>query len=159
MLIWGTIVIARGGYIGLLDKVNLIWHEAGHTLFVFFGDFVRILGGSLTQVLIPLLCGVVFLVKRQWFASTFALWWAGQNLTNVSIYIGDARALKLDLIGGEASIHDWNYLLGMMGQRHLDMAIASYVWWIGMIAMGAALFLTLYFIWRDDIKTKKGIAL
>ena len=124
LLCWGTVILARGGYIGLLDNVDLIFHEAGHTIFHFFGDFVRILGGSLMQALIPIICGVVFFFKKQWFAIGFALWWLGQNLVNVSIYIGDATAQQLELLGGEAVIHDWNYLLGMLGKRHLDTIIA-----------------------------------
>ena len=148
LLAWSTVIIATRGRIGFLDNVDLIFHEAGHTIFHFFGDFIRILGGSLMQVLIPIICGVVFFFKKQWFAIGFAIWWLGQNLVNVSIYIGDATAQQLELLGGEAVIHDWNWLLGMMGKRHLDKTIASNVWWLGMIFMVLAILYSLYIIWR-----------
>ncbi|MFN2493444.1 MAG: hypothetical protein ABR501_11245 [Pyrinomonadaceae bacterium] len=34
---------------------------------------------------------------------------------NVSVYAGDAVALQLPLLGGEGSMHDWNYMLGYLG--------------------------------------------
>lgn len=36
-----------------LDRVDLVFHEAGHVIFGPFGEFIGILGGSLMQVLIP----------------------------------------------------------------------------------------------------------
>jgi len=38
-----------------------------------------------------------------------ALWWVAQNLWNISVYVKDARAEELPLVGGGE--HDWNYLL------------------------------------------------
>ena len=37
----------------MIDGFNLVMHEAGHVLFMFFGEFMTILGGSLFQVLAP----------------------------------------------------------------------------------------------------------
>src|SRR5215216_6862876 len=41
-------------YVGesFLHLVNLPFHEAGHVIFGFFGDFIRSLGGTLGQLLI-----------------------------------------------------------------------------------------------------------
>ena len=47
-----------------LHMINLPFHEAGHILFGPFGDFMSTLGGSLTQVLVPLVCLVAFLTTR-----------------------------------------------------------------------------------------------
>jgi len=44
-----------------LHLPNLIFHEAGHILFSPFGQFMTVLGGSLTQVLVPLVCAGAFL--------------------------------------------------------------------------------------------------
>jgi hypothetical protein len=42
-------------------------------------------------------------------------WWTGQNLLDVAIYINEARALQLTLIGGhtaaEVEGHDWERIL------------------------------------------------
>ena len=47
-----------------MHLVNLPFHEAGHIVFMPFGDFMMSLGGSLLQVLIPVICGWVFLFKQ-----------------------------------------------------------------------------------------------
>ena len=50
------------------------------------------LGGSLMQVLVPLVCAGAFLTTH-WnpFAAAVMGWWAGENLMDVAIYINDAR--------------------------------------------------------------------
>jgi len=45
----------------IIYNVNLVFHEAGHVIFIPLGRFMTILGGSLLQVLVPLLCTVAFL--------------------------------------------------------------------------------------------------
>ena len=44
-----------------LHLPNLVFHEAGHILFIPLGRFMTVLGGSLTQVLVPLVCAGAFL--------------------------------------------------------------------------------------------------
>ena len=44
-----------------LHLPNLVFHEAGHILFLPLGRFMTVLGGSLTQVLVPLVCAGAFL--------------------------------------------------------------------------------------------------
>jgi hypothetical protein len=83
-----------------LHLVNLPFHEAGHVLFSPFGRFMTILGGSLMQVLVPVVCAVSFGRRHDWFATMVCVWWAGQNLVDLAPYIGDARALQLVLLGG-----------------------------------------------------------
>lgn len=39
-----------------LHLINLPFHEAGHLIFIPFGRFMTILGGSLGQVLMPIIC-------------------------------------------------------------------------------------------------------
>lgn len=127
-----------------LHLPNLIFHEAGHVLFGPFGRFMSVLGGSLTQVLIPLVCATAFLRQtRDRFAAAVAIWWAGENLLDLAPYINDARDLKLVLLGGrtgaEVEGHDWEYLLNAAGQAHRDHAIASGVQALGTSVMVAAL--------------------
>jgi len=51
-------------YDSILHGVNLIFHEAGHVVFRPFGRFMTILGGSLLQILVPLVVMLVFLLKE-----------------------------------------------------------------------------------------------
>jgi len=109
----------------LLDNVNLVFHEAGHVIFALGGEFIGILGGSLMQVLIPVVCGVALLQRRDPFGVALCGLWTGQSMVNVAIYVGDARQLALPLLGGEHVIHDWNYLLGKLGLLEWDRFLAG----------------------------------
>ena len=81
---------------------DLIFHEAGHILFSPLGRFMTVLGGSLTQLLVPLVCAGAFLWQtRDAFGAAIAVWWAGQNLIDLAPYINDARDLQLVLLGGQ----------------------------------------------------------
>lgn len=95
----------------LLDDVNLAIHEAGHVLFQGFGEPMLTLGGSLFQVIVPVVFVGYFAWTRQRFAAAFTLTWVIASLLNVALYIGDARAQELPLLGGENTVHDWWFLL------------------------------------------------
>ena len=127
--LWGISFIASGidwEEIGgsFLHNVNLPFHEFGHVLFIPFGRFMTILGGSLFQILMPLIALAVFsFQQKDNFAASIMLWWCGQNFIDVAPYINDApyRALPLIMGMGEDA-HDWGNLLTMTG--HLDSAQA-----------------------------------
>lgn len=134
-----------GSYsLGLLDLVNLVFHEAGHILFLPLGSFLTSLGGSLTQVLIPIVCMATFLVKNHdRYAAATALWWAGENLVNVAPYVADARALQLVLLGGhtgaEVEGHDWEAILGALGWLPYDVALGRACHKAGVLVMLGAI--------------------
>jgi hypothetical protein len=102
-----------------LDLVNLAFHEAGHLFLIPFGETLHFLGGTLGQLAVPAGLAGYFLVKRrQPFAAAVCVWWAGENLINIAVYMADARALQLDLVGGGE--HDWNtlfYQFGLLGEE------------------------------------------
>lgn len=118
----------------LLDDANLAIHEAGHVFFQPLGDPLVVLGGSLLQVLVPLAFVTYFLVRRDWFAASVVNAWLGASLGNLALYIGDARAQELPLLGGENAIHDWWYLLIEWDLLSQDLAIASWVRMAGALA-------------------------
>jgi hypothetical protein len=130
------------GYIPLLSDIDLAVHEFGHMLFMpfgiqFLGNTMMILGGSLTQVVFPLLFVGYFLRKREdgrrldVFAAMVCLWWSAINLLDVSIYCADSRAGELVLLDGltgkESDGHDWNNLLTRWGLLEHDTVIARYM--------------------------------
>ena len=128
----------------LLHLVNLPFHEAGHLLFIPFGRFMTILGGSLGQILMPLVCLGTFLLKtRDPFGGSVALWWTAENFMDVAPYINDARAMDLLLLGGftgkEVDAHDWNNLLTMLGWLEYDHGLAKLSYGIGTGLMVLAL--------------------
>ncbi len=94
-----------------IDTVNLIFHEAGHTLVPFLGELVQASAGSIFQVLIPIVCAVAFMRKHDSYSVGLMLMWAGQSMGGVAHYAGDAINMQLELLGGEATIHDWRFIL------------------------------------------------
>jgi hypothetical protein len=81
-----------------LHGVNLVFHEAGHVLMMPFGQFIHVLGGTLGQLVMPLVVCCAFLVTRRDAAgASVGLWWFGQSLTDCAPYIADARKLELVL--------------------------------------------------------------
>lgn len=95
----------------LIDGVNLLIHEAGHIVFMLFGEFMTIAGGSLLQVIVPVVFAGYFYRREQFYSAALVLFWVGESLLNVSVYAGDAISMQLPLLGGDDSIHDWNYIL------------------------------------------------
>lgn len=126
-----------------IDSVNLIIHEAGHPLFMFFGTFMNILGGSLLQVLFPCLCVIYFYRRMEYFSASLLLFWVGQNIVNVSVYASDALAMNLPLLGGDSVVHDWNALLSMTGLLGYTRAIGSGFLTIGVATMLCAIYFSL----------------
>jgi hypothetical protein len=127
-----------------LHLVNLPFHEAGHVFFAPFGRFMIVFGGTLGQLLMPLICAGTFLLKtRDAFAASVALWWTAENFMDIAPYINDARALELILLGGvtgqEVEGHDWEYLLGSLGWLRYDHTLAHLAQWVGIASMIAAL--------------------
>ena len=123
----------------MTHTVNLVFHEAGHMIFAIFGNnILTIFGGSLNQVLIPLIIAGAFWVRRDTLGFAFALFWCFENFLDVAVYMADARALQLPLIGGLGDdAHDWRNLFFRFGLIDQDTLIAgrtAFVGWCGMIA-------------------------
>ena len=148
LLWWGKTFILRPletNYTGesFFHLINLPFHEAGHLIFMPLGRFMMILGGSLGQVLMPLVCLTTFLVKtRDPFGASVALWWTAESFMDLAPYIDDARALDLLLLGGvtgkETDGHDWNNILTMLGWLESDHRLAHLAYNIGIALMLAS---------------------
>lgn len=122
------------GWVPLLDSVNLVFHEAGHPIFGFFGsETLGLLGGTLMQLLVPVLVGGVFWRKRQPMGTTVACFWLGENGLNIARYMADARSQMLPLVGGGE--HDWATLFDQWGCLARDTAIAGAVRAAGWVVM------------------------
>jgi hypothetical protein len=108
------IVLNRGNY-GIIDNADLVIHEAGHFFFMFFGKFIYTAGGTLMQIIIPLLIIFYFFRNMYRLGVQIGMLWLGQNLINISVYAVDAKTQKLPLLGGHMVYHDWHYMLGEIG--------------------------------------------
>src|SRR5438094_3890030 len=153
-LLWPMKEEIVGG--SFLHSISLPFHEAGHIIFAPFGDLMMSLGGSLTQILIPLVCLVAFLKIENFnpFAAAVMLWWAGENFVDVAIYINDARSLQLVLLGGhtgaEVEGHDWERILQLTNLLPYDHRIAWTTHIVGALVMIGALIWGTYLTFRKS---------
>ncbi len=138
-----------------LDTVNLIIHEAGHVIFMPFGQFLYILGGSLFQILLPVIFVFYFYRRQEYFSASLLLFWVGQNIINVSVYASDAIAMQLPLLGGDSSGHDWNNLLQMTNTLRYTKEIGLAIFIIGIIIMIYAICFSFYNSYRSDENSLK----
>lgn len=129
-----------------LHLINLPFHEAGHIFFRPFGRFITSLGGTLGQLLVPLICmGVLLLKTRDPFGAAVCFWWFGENFLDIAPYVNDARAGQLPLVGGNFGqsspygFHDWEFLLTESGLLRYDHALARLAHWGGALLMVLAL--------------------
>lgn len=134
----------------IMDLLNLYVHEAGHFFFSPFGRFLHILGGSVLQVLLPLILAVATFRQAPHHAA-YPLFWTGESLVNVSPYITDAPAMKLPLIA-RGLVHDWNYLL----QGRLDWAepLGETAFLLGILTCTTAIGGGIYFAIRSYLQTE-----
>lgn len=148
--IYGAVCAASPSTYRFLDRVDLVFHEAGHVLFGFFGEFIGLLGGSLMQVLIPAVVVVSFILHRQAYSAAVTLFWVAQSLFNVSVYVKDARARVLPLLGEDISAHDWHNILGRLHLLAWDQAIGNLIYLLGLLALAASVLGGFYFSREEE---------
>ena len=134
-----VLVLLLGGYFiygsfdplgcRLVNSADLLFHEGGHVLFGVFGEYLGMWGGTLMQLLIPLMIAIYFLRRGDDFSARMVLCWFGQNFFNIASYIKDARSGSLPLVGG--GVHDWHFILGRIGLLNMDQWIGNAVWCTG----------------------------
>ena len=121
--------------------INLPIHEAGHILFRIFGEFMGIAGGSLLQILVPVVFFGYFVYYKKPFSASIVLFWVGNNFLDVYVYANDAVVMQLPLLSGltgaEGGFHDWNYLLSESGLLHKTRLIAKIIWFSGILTIVA----------------------
>ncbi|MBK9577542.1 MAG: hypothetical protein IPO40_10725 [Fibrobacteres bacterium] len=139
-------------YQPLLKGLNLGVHELGHILWMPFGQFLSIAGGTITQCLLPVVGAVMFFRQRDLFAIGFAVVWLGVNFHDVAVYVADARAMVLPLVspfgGGDEIGHDWHLMLGRTGLLEWDRSIGTLFHGAGHLAMASGILLGAWTLWR-----------
>jgi len=157
--IWGWSFILANHFSAELNNsfmhlINLTFHEAGHVVFRLFGYFMTVLGGSLMQLIMPLIVLFSLLIKnKDTFGASIGLWWFAQSLMDLVAYIDDAQRQEMWLLGGVQGkdmpgIHDWNNILNQLGILQYSHAIATFVSWFAILLM------LLAFVWGAVILGK-----
>lgn len=118
---------------------QLMIHEAGHIVFRLFGDTVSVLGGSMMQVVLPLLGALSMLLRRRApFPAALCVWFAGVGFVDVAPYVYDAQSPRLMLTSGGTgrdSFHDWRFLLDKVDWVRLSKPLGYCTYWTGISVM------------------------
>jgi len=130
---------ATTGPLRFIHGIDLVIHEAGHAFAIFLPRFLYVLGGSALQVLLPAVCAWSFLHQRQPGSFAVALFWTGESVTDVAIYMADAKKQALPLLGGDPTGHDWNHLLGQLGLLNWGQALGRLTFGLGIVVITIAL--------------------
>jgi len=146
--LWGLWLVSldfRDGSMAesFIHRPLLVFHEAGHVVFMLFGEWVSIAGGTLGQLLMPaVLAGALLLKNRDPFGAAIGVWLLGVSLLDVAPYVYDALVPQLTLLGGhtgEDGPHDWIYLLGSMGLLKKAQVLGNVVHKLGALVVLASL--------------------
>jgi len=146
---WHAIRVAQKAFgdpdaSAFLHIVDLIFHEAGHLIFLppVFGKFIHTLGGTIMQLSVPLTCMIALLLKtRDPFGASVCMWWVGENFLDIAVYMNDAQRMWLPLLGGgfgntkPYGAHDWNYILTEIGLLQYNYSLATSIFIIGCVIM------------------------
>lgn len=132
----------------IIDYVFLPIHEGGHLQFGWLGQTLGVLGGTILQLLVPLVLSVYFAHERRPTGAAFAAFFYFENYLNMGVYMADARAHALEYVtigDGESVEHDRFYILSRLGLLERDTLIGGltrFLGWVGMIATAAWLIKT-----------------
>ena len=148
ILLWQTHTLYTSGW-SLFQNVNLVFHEAGHTLFSWAPHAVTIFMGSGFEILLPITITLYFLRDKQYTGALFGLWWTGTALWSTGIYVGDALKRDLPLIGNiDPVYHDWYNLLLDWGLLYSAEPIGSNIYFLGSLCVVSSLTLLGYKIYQ-----------
>ena len=146
----------RQGY-HFFDNVDLVIHEAGHVFFAFFGEFVAVAGGTIMQLLVPLVFAGYFFLRNDRYAAGIVLMWLGQSFVNVARYAADAARMELPLLGG--GTHDWNYMLIRTNLLDKAQAVSEVIYYGGVMFIIVGIILGTLSFAKGNIKPSGSIDL
>ena len=151
-LAWWGYAILRDPSETIVHNIILPIHETGHIVFMPFGELIYAAGGSIFQLLFPAIFVGYFIYHGDKHAATIPLWFTGVSAADLSIYIKDAHAGDLELIGGE---HDWSYILSELTLVHRDQEIGQAVYLFGAVCVVLALLLGILWLPKKTAATSR----
>ena len=147
LLLASLLLFDQDGYISVIDDANLLFHEAGHLIFGFLGTTIGLYGGTLGQLVIPIICGIAFWRQRSLVSVSVVMLWFFENIFNIARYVADARAQELPLVGGGE--HDWTNILTRWGVLQHDTTIAAILLAMVWLGLFSTLLWTTYLWWQS----------
>ena len=116
--IYGWFAIVKDVQVPVLVFLDIAVHEIGHKVFSPFGNLIMLIMGTGTQILFPLIVGLVFGIWKRNFIAWGVCWaWAANAMCDGARYIYDAPRGELMLLGAGDGLGDWSKILG---PEHFD---------------------------------------
>ncbi|MFZ4481244.1 MAG: hypothetical protein ACOYNZ_15265 [Rhodoferax sp.] len=156
--IWAWILIRldyRTGEMGasFIHRPLLVFHEAGHILFLPLGRWMSVLGGTLMQLIMPAIMAAALLIRnRDPFGAALGLWFFGVSLLDLAPYMFDALQPQLMLLSGatgEDGGHDWIFLFSSMGLLPRAQMIGGLAHKLGALTVLSSLAWAAHLLWRQ----------
>jgi hypothetical protein len=123
--------------LGPVMQLTFYIHEAGHLIFSMFPQFVHIAAGSVFQCVVPIVAIGAAWRRGALFSACLGGFWLSYNLFYVAMYAKDAVDMELPGLRGE--IHDWNYMLDVLGLFGATPIIAGAILTLGvLVALASA---------------------
>lgn len=142
---------SESGFVFLIDHANLLFHEAGHPIVGLFSSRLEPYGGTIGQLVFPVVLAGSFWRKDQPLSFAGSVIWFFENWLNIARYMADARAQVLPLVGG--GDHDWHTIFSRWHVLADDTRIAAIVKTIGWTGMLAACAWVAWRWYRDRDRT------
>jgi hypothetical protein len=143
------LIVNDNGFIPIIDDANVVFHEGGHFVFDVFGDTMGLYGGTLGQLLPPIICAVVFWRQKSLISVSAALLWLFENFFMIAGYMATARSegpVVLGVMG--IGIHDWWRILIRWRALQYDTTLATIVRVMGWLGLGSTLVWITYLWWK-----------
>jgi len=149
LILVALLVFDADGYILFIDDANLWFHEGGHFIFGLFGDTMGLYGGTLGQLIIPIICGIAFWRQGSLVSVSVASLWFFENFFDIAAYMETARS-EGPIIWGVASrgIHDWWMILIRLRALQYDTTLATILRVMGWTGLLLTFVWTTYLWWQ-----------
>jgi hypothetical protein len=127
--LWGWYGYIKGAEVPVLQFLDIAVHEIGHRVFAPFGEVTMLMMGSGSEMLFPLVVGLLVfgLWKRDLIAWGICWAWAAGAFADASRYMADATQGQLMLLGGSGpdTMGDWERIFG---PEHWDKMYLAARW-------------------------------
>ena len=149
---YGWFAIVKNVQVPVLVFLDIAVHEIGHKVFSPFGNLIMLIMGTGTQILFPLVVGVVFGIWKRNFIAWGICWaWAASAMCDGARYIYDAPRGEMMLLGAGDGLGDWSKILGPehFDKLYLADRLSSQLRTLGIVTWFVAVGLIVFSLVRD----------
>ncbi len=149
VLAWCAWGMGSKNWVFPLDNATLAIHEAGHPIIGLLNERLMVYGGTIFQLLFPVVFCVHFIRQRHALGFCFGLLWEATAIHSMAVYMADARAQELPLVGNGDRLHDWNEILDRWNLLAMDHRLGSVAAGVSWLVLGLCAWLLLR-LWQAN---------